>query len=117
MLYMAVEGIGTFRLFGDRYTGNREPVELIIQIIPTIRALAYIRGIHIHFIVWVQRICGFVKNIAIKAPCAQIVQRRGVADIIVHAERIRTKGVMAAEYIQPVSEYMGLPVRHILIAG
>ena len=116
ILYAAVIRKGADGAVRHGDAGAGQNVELIVQIITPVRALYAVRRVHMHLPVLVAGILRSSIDHALIAPVAQIVQRSRPADVIVHAEVLTAKAVVAAVDIEPFSEHAGFSVRDVLIA-
>ena len=91
--------------------------DLIIQVVPAVRAPLYVRRIHDPFAVPILRILVPAVEDTLIPPIPQIIDRGRPADIIPQTKILAAEMVVASVNIQPVAEYIRLSVRDVFKAG
>ncbi len=92
-------------------------IQYIIEIISPVRPHRHIRRIETHLALPVQGILIPGINYALQAPASQVIYRSRPAHVIPHAKHISIVIIMGAIHIDPLTEYIGLPVRYVFPAG
>ena len=115
MLDIAIEFILARRGVTDSHRGDIQFVELIIEVVPSVRTLHHIGCTHMHLSFGILGVLIFTVDNAFFAPIRKIGYRRRPTYIIAQAEVRAIKVIVTAIYIQSVTKNSRFAIRHIFI--